>query len=100
MGQTAPDDPALQTFFREAMEIWLAELPSIPIVQWYHRIPHNQTYWKNWPSAENPLYKQRLLAQYLAFGVAWAGAGGGVGEQHHKGEAPCAIGDLGARNYR
>ena len=54
MGQTAPDDPALQTLFREAMEIWLAELPSIPIVQWYHRIPHNQTYWTNWPSAENP----------------------------------------------
>ncbi|MBT4980794.1 MAG: ABC transporter substrate-binding protein [Gemmatimonadetes bacterium] len=54
MGQTAPDDPELQRLFREAMEIWLSELPSIPIVQWYHRIPHNETYWKNWPTAENP----------------------------------------------
>ena len=43
-----------QRLFREAMEIWLSELPSIPIVQWYHRIPHNETYWKNWPTAKNP----------------------------------------------
>jgi peptide/nickel transport system substrate-binding protein len=44
MGQLATEDPALQELFREAMEIWLRELPSIPLVQWYHRIPHNETY--------------------------------------------------------
>ena len=54
MGQTAPDDPALVPLFRQALEIWLAELPAIPLLQWFHRIPHNQTFWKNWPSAENP----------------------------------------------
>jgi peptide/nickel transport system substrate-binding protein len=54
MGQTAPDDPALEGLFRQAMEIWLRELPAIPLVQWYHRIPHNETYWKNWPTQENP----------------------------------------------
>ena len=54
MGQTAPDDPQLLVLFRQAMEIWIEELPSIPLVQWYHRIPHNQTYWTNWPTAENP----------------------------------------------
>ena len=54
MGRTAPDDPKLVAQFREAMEIWLAELPSVPLVQWYHRIAHNETYWRNWPSAENP----------------------------------------------
>ena len=54
MGQTAPEDPKLIPLFRQAMEIWLRELPSIPLLQWYHRIPHNQTYWTNWPSAENP----------------------------------------------
>ena len=53
MGETSPDDPELHKLFREAMEIWLRELPSIPIVQWYHRIPHNETYWKNWPTAKN-----------------------------------------------
>ena len=54
MAEVAPDDPRLVELFRQAMEIWLAELPSIPLVQWYHRIPHNETYWTNWPSAENP----------------------------------------------
>ena len=53
MGQTAPDDPKLDGLFRQAMDIWLRELPSIPLVQWYHRIPHNETYWKNWPTAKN-----------------------------------------------
>ncbi|MFT5087159.1 MAG: peptide/nickel transport system substrate-binding protein [Candidatus Latescibacterota bacterium] len=54
MGRTAADDPKLHGLFREAMAIWLAEMPSVPILQWYHRIPHNETYWTNWPSAENP----------------------------------------------
>jgi peptide/nickel transport system substrate-binding protein len=54
MGQTPPDDPAMRELYRQAMDIWLAELPSIPIVQWPHRIPHNETYWTNWPTAENP----------------------------------------------
>jgi len=54
MGQVATDDPQLQELFDRAMEIWLRELPSIPLVQWYHRIPHNETYWENWPTAENP----------------------------------------------
>ena len=54
MGETATDDPELARLFRQAMEIWLRELPSIPLVQWYHRIPHNETYWTNWPNARNP----------------------------------------------
>ena len=54
MGQTPPDDPALQDLFHQAMEIWLRELPAIPIVQWYHRIPQNETYWTNWPGLHDP----------------------------------------------
>ena len=27
---------------------------AIPLLQFYHRIPHNQTYWTNWPSAQKP----------------------------------------------
>jgi len=53
MVEVAPDAPELVALFRQAMEIWLRELPSIPLVQWYHRIPHNETYWQNWPTAEN-----------------------------------------------
>lgn len=54
MSTIAPGDPRLEQVFVDAMTIWLDELPAIPIVQWMHRIPHNQTYWVNWPSLENP----------------------------------------------
>ena len=54
MGQTPTADPAMKTLYRQAMDIWLSEFPSIPIVQWPHRIPHNETYWTNWPSEDNP----------------------------------------------
>jgi peptide/nickel transport system substrate-binding protein len=29
-------------------------VPEIPIQQYYHRLPLNQTYWTNWPSTDNP----------------------------------------------
>ena len=38
----------------EALLSPLPNLPAIPLLQFYHRIPHNQTYWTNWPSAQNP----------------------------------------------
>jgi peptide/nickel transport system substrate-binding protein len=54
MGRTAPDDPQTAQLFRQALEVWLPQLPAIPLLQFYHRLPHNYTYWKNWPTAENP----------------------------------------------
>ena len=32
----------------------MQELPDIQLVQNFHRIPMNTTYWKNWPTAQNP----------------------------------------------
>ena len=46
-------DPKVKDLFREAMAIWLKELPSLPIIQWYHRIPMNLTYWTGWPWEED-----------------------------------------------
>ncbi|MGB1719283.1 MAG: ABC transporter substrate-binding protein, partial [Candidatus Latescibacterota bacterium] len=54
MGQTPTDAPEMADLYRRAMDIWLEELPSIPLVQWPHRIPHNETYWTNWPTESNP----------------------------------------------
>jgi peptide/nickel transport system substrate-binding protein len=48
-----PGDPAIMGHFRKAMEIWYAMVPEIPIQQYYHRLPMNQTYWKNWPTTAN-----------------------------------------------
>jgi len=54
MGVTAPDDPKTMDLFRSAMEIWLKELPDVMLLQFYHRIPMNTTYWTGWPSNEDP----------------------------------------------
>ena len=45
MSMTPTDDPKMMDLFRKGMEIWLRELPEVPIVQYYHRIPYNTTYW-------------------------------------------------------
>ncbi len=51
---TDPQDVTrLKQLFRSAMEIWLPDLPDIQLVQNYHRIPLNTTYWRNWPTADN-----------------------------------------------
>jgi peptide/nickel transport system substrate-binding protein len=54
MGITSPDDPKTAELFRSAMEIWLRELPDVMLLQFYHRIPMNTTYWTGWPSTEDP----------------------------------------------
>jgi peptide/nickel transport system substrate-binding protein len=49
-----PGDPAIGPLVHKAMEIWYSLVPEIPIQQYYHRLPMNQTYWVNWPSTDNP----------------------------------------------
>lgn len=54
MAVTSPDNQdALMDQWLRAMAVWLPELPDIPIQEWYHRIPMNQTYWTGWPTREN-----------------------------------------------
>ncbi len=52
-GTDPNDTKKLAEIWRQAMEIWLPELPDIQLVQNYHRIPWNTTFWKNWPTEEN-----------------------------------------------
>jgi peptide/nickel transport system substrate-binding protein len=54
MAVTSPDeqDILIDQWLR-AMALWLPGLPDIPIQEWYHRIPMNQTYWTGWPTAED-----------------------------------------------
>jgi peptide/nickel transport system substrate-binding protein len=54
MNTLSPDDPALVGLYHDAMDIFLADMPAIPIVQWFHRIAQNETYWTNWPNVDNP----------------------------------------------
>ena len=54
MGTIAYDDPEMFPLFHQAMEIWLKELPDIPLSSYYHRNPINHTYWTGWPNEDNP----------------------------------------------
>jgi peptide/nickel transport system substrate-binding protein len=47
------------------MEIWYENLPDAPVVQWFHRIPINTTFWDNWPSAANPYMNSALWHQTM-----------------------------------
>ncbi|MCX7299076.1 MAG: ABC transporter substrate-binding protein [Rhodobacterales bacterium] len=47
------DDPVFQENAVKAMEIYWRDQIDVPIIQWLHRIAYNQTYWTNWPTADN-----------------------------------------------
>jgi peptide/nickel transport system substrate-binding protein len=48
------DDPKFQEDMANALGIYWRDTIDIPIIQWLHRIPYNNTYWTNWPSSTNP----------------------------------------------
>jgi peptide/nickel transport system substrate-binding protein len=55
MAVTEPDDEATMVdLYSQAMEIWLDELPVVPLVQAPALVPFNNRYWTGWPSADNP----------------------------------------------
>jgi peptide/nickel transport system substrate-binding protein len=54
MGVLPLGDPQVDELFVQAAEILMDELPVIPVTQAKKIIPFNETYWTNWPSADNP----------------------------------------------
>jgi ABC-type transport system substrate-binding protein len=54
MAPLASDDPEFTKLAVQCMEIYWKDTFDIPIIQWLHRIPYNQTYWTNWPTEANP----------------------------------------------
>ena len=50
VAKTHPDDiDKMQELWHEAMEIWLVELPDVPILEFYHRIVMSEKRFTNWP---------------------------------------------------
>jgi peptide/nickel transport system substrate-binding protein len=47
------DDPKFKADMVKALEIYWRDQIDVPIIQWLHRIPYNNTYWTNWPSSKN-----------------------------------------------
>jgi peptide/nickel transport system substrate-binding protein len=59
-----PGNPRYLALARDAMEIYLRDLPDITLAEEFHVITLNSTYWTGWPSADNP---------YVAPYVPWEG---------------------------
>jgi peptide/nickel transport system substrate-binding protein len=51
IGLLAPGDKRIPALFRQALAIWLRELPVIPLTQRPEPIVVNSTYWTGWPSS-------------------------------------------------
>lgn len=63
IGALQPGDPAIRALVDEAMEIWIQELPAIPLAQQVRIYPYNTTYWINWPTADNPYTRPQTQDQ-------------------------------------
>jgi peptide/nickel transport system substrate-binding protein len=49
-----PDDPKYMDLAAKALDIYLAQMPEIMLTEELHVVTFNDTYWKGWPSAEDP----------------------------------------------
>ncbi len=67
MADVPPGDPEIDELFLEAMDYWYQDLPSVPLVQNPIIWPFNQTYWTNWPSADNPYIQPDMAATTTAW---------------------------------
>jgi peptide/nickel transport system substrate-binding protein len=54
MAPLASDDPEFTKLAIQCQEIYWEKTLDVPIIQWLHRIPYNQTYWTNYPTVANP----------------------------------------------
>jgi peptide/nickel transport system substrate-binding protein len=49
-----PDDQqSMISLYHDAMSIWLADLPAIPVTQAPALVPFNSTYWSGFPNSDN-----------------------------------------------
>jgi peptide/nickel transport system substrate-binding protein len=53
IGALPPGDPRIAPLFRQALQIWLQELPGFPVDQQLRFCPYNTTYWTNVPTEQN-----------------------------------------------
>jgi peptide/nickel transport system substrate-binding protein len=56
MAPLTADNPAYEEAFLAAFEIYLREVPVIPLVQARKLVPFDTTYWTGWPTTANPYY--------------------------------------------
>lgn len=52
--QPSPDDPQYIELFRQAVDIWLRDMPEVVIAEERHVWTYNARCWTGWPSADDP----------------------------------------------
>jgi peptide/nickel transport system substrate-binding protein len=57
MGQLPANSPKIPALFRQALAIFLQQLPVIPLVERPDPVVTNNTYWTGWPSAKHPYFQ-------------------------------------------
>jgi peptide/nickel transport system substrate-binding protein len=65
MGQLRPTDARIPGLFRRAFEIYLRELPVIPLIQRPEPVVMNRAYWTGWPTAATPYEPPAAWTQYF-----------------------------------
>ncbi|MEM3661201.1 MAG: ABC transporter substrate-binding protein [Thermoproteota archaeon] len=53
----SPDDPKAVPIYKKGLEIYMRDLPAIPVVQTLYVMDFSNTYWTGWPTKDN-LYIQ------------------------------------------
>jgi peptide/nickel transport system substrate-binding protein len=48
------DDPEYVAMARQALDIYLRDLPTINLAEELHVIPMNETFWTGWPNEDDP----------------------------------------------
>ena len=57
IAMTSPDDSdTIMEYYHDAMEIWIEELPDVPILEFYHRIVMSRENWDGWPTDQGDSY--------------------------------------------
>ena len=70
IAQTHPDETdTIMEYYHDAMEIWIDELPDVPILEFYHRIVMSREYWDGWPVDRGP--KQDSYVNEASWHLTW-----------------------------
>jgi peptide/nickel transport system substrate-binding protein len=54
MAKLPADDPGVMPLWEDMLDIWLPELPIVPLIQTVIQVPMNTTYWSGWPDCNDP----------------------------------------------
>jgi peptide/nickel transport system substrate-binding protein len=49
-----PADPAVRPVFDQALDLYMAQVPAVPLIQTIYPLLFSTAYWTGWPTPDNP----------------------------------------------